>query len=163
MSAIDEVLARNQAFIGEFADAGLRRQPARQIAIVACMDARLNPKDALGLAPGDAHIIRNAGGLITDDVVRSLILSQRLLGTREIMLIHHTDCGMLNLDEAAFAKELTQETGHEPGFSFGSFAHLEGSVRESVKSLANCPFLRHRDAIRGFVYEVESGRLREVV
>ena len=163
MSAIDEVLDRNTAFQEGFADAGLQRPPARRIAIVACMDARLDPKGALGLAPGDAHIIRNAGGVITDDAIRFLVVSQRKLGTREIMLIHHTDCGMLNLDEAAFADEITQETGDKPDFTFHGFADLEGSVRESMQRLQACPFLPHRDAIRGFVYEVESGRLREVV
>jgi carbonic anhydrase len=163
MSAIDEVLARNAAFQEEFANAALQRAPARHIAIVACMDARLDPKGALGLAPGDAHIIRNAGGVITDDAIRSLVVSQRKLGTREIMLIHHTDCGMLNLDEAEFADEITRDTGDKPDFAFHGFANLEDSVRESMQTLLACPFLPHRDAIRGFVYEVESGRLREVV
>ena len=163
MSAIDEVLARNETFAGGFAQADLQRAPARRVAIVACMDARLDPKDALGLAPGDAHIIRNAGGVITDDAVRSLVISQRKLGTREIMLIHHTDCGMLNLDGDAFAEELSQETGARPEFEFCGFADLEGSVRESMQKLVDCPFLPHREVIRGFVYEVDSGRLREVV
>ncbi len=163
MSAIDEVLARNHAFSEGFAHADLQRAPARRIAIVACMDARLDPKDALGLAPGDAHIIRNAGGVVTDDAIRSLVISQRRLGTREIMLIHHTDCGMLNLDEASLAEELAQDAGIEPDFAFHGFANLEGSVRDSMKKLADCPFLPHREAIRGFVYEVESGRLREVI
>ena len=163
MSAIDEVLARNRAFAEGFAHAELKRAPARHIAIVACMDARLDPKEALGLAPGDTHIIRNAGGVVTDDTIRSLVVSQRKLETREIMLIHHTDCGMLNLDEDGLAEELEQETGAKPDFEFKGFDDLEANVRESMQKLKACPFLPHREDIRGFVYEVESGRLREVV
>ena len=163
MSVVDELISNNRRYAASFTGSGLPASPARRLAIVTCMDVRLDVNDLLGLELGEAHIIRNAGGVVTDDVLRSLLLSQRLLGTREIIVVHHTDCGMLNLDEIAFADEITRETGDKPDFAFHGFADLEDSVRESMQRLRDCPFLPHREAIRGFVYEVESGRLREVV
>jgi carbonic anhydrase len=136
--------------------------PARKVAIVACMDARLDPLSVLGLQLGDAHVIRNAGGLITDDEIRSLAISQRLLGTEEVVLIHHTDCGMLGLDDDAFKRQLREEAGSEPPWPPGGFSDLEQDVRESIERVKSSPFIPNRDSVRGYVYEVETGRLREV-
>ena len=136
--------------------------PAREIAIVACMDARLEMGALLGLEEGDAHVIRNAGGVVTDDVIRSITISQRLLGTREVMLIHHTDCGMLTFRDAELKEAIQKETGIRPPFAMEAFPDLEGDVRQSIARINASPFVVHKDAIRGFVYEVETGRLREV-
>lgn len=136
--------------------------PARQVAVVACMDARLPPLDALGLELGDAHVIRNAGGVVTDDVIRSLAISQRKLGTTEIVLIHHTDCGMTTITDEAFAAELEAAAGQPPPFAIGAFDDAEESVRESIRKLQGSPFLASRERIRGYVYDVESGRLAAV-
>lgn len=136
--------------------------PARRIAIVACMDARLPPLDALGLELGDAHVIRNAGGIVTDDVIRSLAISQRKLGTTEIVLVHHTDCGMTTISEEGFAAELEVDAGEPPPFAIGAFADSTESVRQSIRRLEASPFLPSRESIRGYVYDVESGELAEV-
>ena len=136
--------------------------PAKKVAIVACMDARLDPLSVLGLQLGDAHVIRNAGGVITDDEIRSLAISQRLLGTEEVVLIHHTDCGMLGLDDEDFKRRLREDAGTEPPWPPGGFTDLEQDVRDSVERVKSSPFLPNNGSVRGFVYEVETGRLREV-
>jgi carbonic anhydrase len=145
------------------ADEGsLHGPPATGIAVVSCMDARLNLYGLLGLAPGDAHLIRNAGGVVTDDVIRSLTISQRLLGTTEIMLIHHSDCGMLTFTDDEVKAQIEADTAQRPPFALESFPDLDGNVRQSIARVEASPYLPHRDAVRGFVYEVESGRLREI-
>ena len=136
--------------------------PGKQIAIVTCMDARLETGALLGLQEGDAHVIRNAGGVITDDAIRSLTISQRLLGTREIMLIHHTDCGMLTFTDGDLKEKILAETGIRPPFSLEAFSDVDADVRQSLARIKASPFIPHRDDVRGFVYEVESGNLREV-
>jgi carbonic anhydrase len=138
------------------------RAPARKLAVLACMDARLDPAKVLGLAEGDAHVIRNAGGVVSDDALRSLAISQNLLGTEEIILIHHTDCGMLTFTDEEFAAKLEDETGQRPEWRAHAFADLEQNVRDSVERLKSSPFVPRTDKLRGFVYEVETGRLREV-
>jgi carbonic anhydrase len=136
--------------------------PARGVAVVACMDARLDVHKILGLQEGDAHVIRNAGGVITDDEIRSLTISQRLLGTREIILIHHTDCGMLTFTDDELKAQIQEEAGVKPHFPMESFSDLEGDTRQSIARIQHSPFIPHKDAVRGFIYEVETGRLREV-
>lgn len=137
-------------------------RPARKVAVVACMDARLDLFGILGLRPGDAHVIRNAGGVVTDDVIRSLVISQRKLGTEEIVLVHHTDCGMLTFTEDEFRTELEQETGMRPTWAAEAFSDLDADVRNSIHRIRTSPFVPHREHVRGFVYEVETGALREV-
>jgi carbonic anhydrase len=161
MSTSDEPVANNQAYVAPFDKGDLPLAPAKKIAVVACMDARLNVYGVLGLQEGDAHVIRNAGGLVTDDVMRSLAISQALGGTEEIILIHHTDCGMLTL---------TADQFRSPGGDWlkpewvaeSTFSDLETSVRQSIARINASPFIPHKDSIRGFVYEVETGRLRQV-
>jgi carbonic anhydrase len=136
--------------------------PVKEAAIVACMDARLCLESLLGLRPGDAHVMRNAGGIVTDDVLRSLLISQRLLGTREVMLIHHTDCGMMTFSDAALSSEIESQVGVRLPFQLGAFTDLDDNVRHSMERVRTCPFLPFRDAVRGFVYQVDSGRLREI-
>ena len=162
MSAIDEFLGNNTAFAETFDKGDLPLPPAKKVAIVACMDARLNPYPILGLSIGDAHVIRNAGGVITDDEIRSLAISQHLLGTEEIMLIHHTDCGMLTFSDADFAQKLEDETGQRPQWPARSFPDLEEDVRESIRLIKQSPFIPRKDEVRGFVYDVKTGRLAEV-
>jgi len=162
MSAIDTYLDNSAKYSADFSNGNLPMPPARQIAIIACMDARLETGALLGLEDGDAHVIRNAGGVITDDVIRSLTISQRLLGTREIMLIHHTDCGMLTFTDAELKEAIQKETGIRPPFAIDTFSDLEEDIRQSIARINASPFVVHKDAIRGFVYEVETGRLREV-
>ncbi|HZE05103.1 MAG TPA: carbonic anhydrase [Solirubrobacteraceae bacterium] len=162
MSSTDELLANNEAYAASFDKAGLPAPPSRRVAVVACMDARLNVYGALGLTEGEAHVIRNAGGVVTDDVIRSLAISQRLLGTEEIVLMHHTGCGMLSFTDDAFRADIERDTGIRPGWAPEAFADLEGDVHQSIARVRASPFIVHKDAIRGFVYEVESGRLREV-
>jgi carbonic anhydrase len=162
MSAIDDYLANNAKYAADFAKGGLPMPPAKKIAIVACMDARLETGTLLGLEEGDAHVIRNAGGVVTEDVIRSLTISQRLLGTREIMLIHHTDCGMLTFTDAELKESIQEETGIRPSFAMDAFSNLDDDVRQSIARIHASPFVVHKDAIRGFVYEVETGRLRPV-
>jgi carbonic anhydrase len=162
MEAIDELLANNDAFAGSLPAEHLDVHPRRRLAIVTCMDSRLDVFAALGLRDGEAHILRNAGGVITDDVIRSLAVSQRRLGTREVMLIHHTDCGMLTLTDDGFRAELQEATGVAPAFAIESFSDLDADVRQSVLRVRRSLFLLHRDAVRGFVYDVDSHALREV-
>jgi carbonic anhydrase len=139
----------------------MRAQPAKRVAVLACMDARLLPLRVLGLEQGDAHVIRNAGGIVTDDAIRSLAISQRKLGTQEIVLLHHTDCGMAGFTDEDFLTELERETGERPQWSPGAFPDLDGSVRESIRRIRESPFITHKN-VRGFVYSVEDGSLREV-
>ena len=162
MSAIDE-LVRNADSYGESFDRGdLPLPPAKHVAVVACMDARLNPYGLLGLREGDAHVIRNAGGVITDDEIRSLSISQRLLGTEEIMLIHHTDCGMLTFEDDGFRREVQRDTGIKPEWAAEAFDDLEEDVRQSMARIKASPFIPNKQNIRGFVYDVHTGSLREV-
>jgi carbonic anhydrase len=162
MSSTDELLAHNEAYAASFDKADLPLPPARKLAVVACMDARLNVYGALGLQEGDAHVIRNAGGVVTDDTIRSLAISQRLLGTEEIVLIHHTGCGMLTFTDDEFRQSIEQETGVKPQWAAEAFADLDADVRQSIARIEASPFIPRKDAVRGFVYEVETGRLREV-
>jgi carbonic anhydrase len=162
MSVTDELLSNNAAYAEGFTKGDLPMPPARKTAVVACMDARMETGVMLGLKEGDAHVIRNAGGVVTDDVIRSLAISQRLLGTREVVVIHHTDCGMLTFKDEDVARQIAEDTGYRPPFALCAFDDLERDVRESLARIRNSEFLLHRDQVRGFVYEVESGRLREV-
>jgi carbonic anhydrase len=162
MHTIDELFENNQAFAGSQPEVELDVRPRRQLAIVTCMDSRLDVFQALGLQDGEAHILRNAGGVITDDVIRSLAVSQRRLGTREVMLIHHTDCGLLKLTDDGFRAELQEASGIAPTFAIESFTDLDADVRQSILRVRRSPFLPHRDAVRGFVYDVATHRLREV-
>ena len=162
MTVTDELLANNDAYAASFDKGDLPLPPGRKIAVVACMDARLNVYGALGLSEGDAHVIRNAGGVVTDDEIHSLAISQRLLGTEEIVLIHHTDCGMLTFTDDAFKASIQEETGIKPEWAAESFSDLEADVRQSIARIKASPFIPRKEAIRGFIYEVESGRLREV-
>jgi carbonic anhydrase len=162
MSATDELLSNNDAYVAQFDKADLPLPPAKKVAVVACMDARLNVYGALGLSEGDAHVIRNAGGVVTDDEIRSLAISQRLLGTEEIILIHHTDCGMLTFKDDDFKESIERETGIKPEWAAEAFGDLEGDVRQSIARIKASPFIPRKDSIRGFVYEVETGKLREV-
>jgi carbonic anhydrase len=162
MSSTDEVLANNEGYAASFDKADLPLPPARKMAVVACMDARLSVYGALGLQEGDAHVIRNAGGVVSDDVIRSLAISQRLLGTEEIVLIHHTDCGMLTFTDDEFKASIEKDTGIRPEWAAEAFADLDGDVRQSIARIKASPFIPKKDAVRGFVYEVHSGRLREV-
>lgn len=159
---VDRLLANNEAFAAAFDREHLEVEPMLRLAVVACMDSRLDAFAALGLRDGEAHVLRNAGGVITDDVIRSLALSQRKLGTTEIVLIHHTDCGLQKVTDDGFRAELQESTGMAPSFAIESFTDVEGSVRGSIARLRNSPFLLHRDRIRGFVYDVDTGLLREV-
>ncbi|MBV9365170.1 MAG: carbonic anhydrase [Solirubrobacterales bacterium] len=162
MNSTDELLANNEAYAASFDKADLPLPPARRAAVLACMDARLNVYGALGLGEGEAHVIRNAGGVVTDDAIRSLAISQRLLGTEEIILIHHTDCGMLTFTDDEFKRQVERETGIKPEWAVESFSDLDGDVRQSIARIKASPFIPRKDAVRGFVYEVETGRLREV-
>ncbi len=162
MDTIDALLSNNQVFATGLAERHLDVEPQRQLAIVTCMDSRLDVFAALGLGPGEAHVLRNAGGVITDDVIRSLAISQRRLGTREVMLIHHTDCGMQKITDDGFRMELQETTGVSPAFAIESFKDVEGDVRQSILRVRRSPFLPHREVVRGFVYDVDSHRLREV-
>ncbi|MHB1244778.1 MAG: beta-class carbonic anhydrase [Gaiellaceae bacterium] len=162
MSVIDELLENNRAYADGLVEQHLDLRPARALAIVTCMDSRLNVFAALGLRDGDAHVLRNAGGVITDDAIRSLAISQRLLGTREIMLVHHTDCGMQKLTDDGFRAELQADTGLAPAFAIESFTDLDADVRQSIRRVRRSPFLLHTDRVRGFVYDVDTHRLREV-
>ena len=162
MSVTDELLQNNAAYAEAFKKGDLPLPPAKGVAVVACMDARLDVHKILGLGEGDAHVIRNAGGVITDDEIRSLTISQRLLGTREIVLIHHTDCGMLTFSDEELRAQIHEEVGMKPHFSMESFSDLEEDVRQSIARIQHSPFIPHKDAVRGFIYEVETGRLREV-
>ena len=162
MSITDDLLENARQYTASFDKGDLPLPPARHIAVVACMDARLNPYGLLGLSEGDAHVIRNAGGVITAGELRSLAISQRLLGTKEIVLIHHTDCGMLTFTDDAFKASIHEETGIKPSWSAEAFSDLDADVRQSIARIQADPFIPHKDAVRGFVYDVTSGELREV-
>ena len=162
MTATDELLANNEAYAAAFGGL-LPLPPARQLAVVACMDARLNVYGLLGLAEGEAHVIRNAGGAVTDDTIRSLAISQRLLGTREIILIHHTECGMLTFTDDGFRAAIEEETGIRPPWAAEAFSDLDEDVRQSMNRIKTSPFVPHTDEVRGFVFDVATGRLTEVV
>jgi carbonic anhydrase len=162
MSVTDELLRNNEAYAASFDKGHLAMPPTKRVAVVACMDARLQPNRILGLEEGEAHVIRNAGGVITDDEIRSLAISQRLLGTEEIILMHHTDCGMLTFTDEDFRRAVQEEVGIKPHWTTEAFADLEDDVRQSIARIKASPFIPHKDNVRGFIYEVETGRLREV-
>ena len=162
MSTIDQLLRGNEEFAAQLPERHLDVRPSRKLAIVTCMDSRLDVFAALGLGNGEAHVLRNAGGVITDDVIRSLAISQRLLGTREVMLIHHTDCGMEKLSDDGFRAELQEETGLAPSFAVESFGDVDADVRQSILRVRRSAFIPNRDSVRGFVYDVDSHRLREI-
>jgi carbonic anhydrase len=162
MGVVDELLANNRAFAGSLPAKHLDVEPARRLAIVTCMDSRLDVFAALGLDSGEAHVLRNAGGVVTDDVIRSLAVSQRRLGTREVMVVHHTDCGMQKISDDGFRAELQEATGIAPAFAIESFVDVDADVRQSVLRVRHSPFLPHRDLVRGFVYDVDTHALREV-
>ncbi|MFT2015433.1 beta-class carbonic anhydrase [Streptomyces sp. 796.1] len=161
MSVTDEYLTNNATYAATFSGP-LPLPPSRHVAVVACMDARLNVYAALGLKEGEAHVIRNAGGAVTENEIRSLAISQRLLGTREIVLIHHTDCGMLTFTDDAFRQQIEEETGIRPAWAAEAFDDVERDVRQSVRRIKASPFVPHTDQVRGFVFDVATGRLNEV-
>jgi carbonic anhydrase len=162
MSATDQLLANNESYAATFDKGDLPIPPAKKVAVVACMDARLNVHALLGLEVGDAHIIRNAGGVVTDDEIRSLAISQRLLGTEEIVLIHHTDCGMLTFTDDGFKADIEADTGIRPPWAAEAFGDLDADVRQSIARIKASPFVPQKDSVRGFVYDVHTGKLREV-
>ena len=162
MSVTDELLQNAEQYAEQFDRGDLPLPPAKGVAVLACMDARLNPCGILGLSEGDAHVIRNAGGVVTDDEIRSIAISQRLLGTKEIILIHHTDCGMLTFTDDAFKRQIQDDTGIKPQWSAEAFDDLEGDVRQSIARIKASPFIPNKDNVRGFVYDVKTGRLDEV-
>src|ERR671919_903333 len=155
MTVADEFFKNNERYAAGFGKGDLAMAPARQVAIVACMDARLDPARSLGLEEGDAHVVRNAGGVVTDDAIRSLAISQRLLGTEEIVLIHHTDCGMLSFKDDEFRQSLREEVGVEPEWSAEAFSDLDEDVRQSIARIEASPFIPRKHSVRGFVYEME--------
>jgi carbonic anhydrase len=162
VSHADQLVQNNRAYASKFAMGHLSHRPARPVAIVTCMDCRLDVHRALGLEEGEVHVIRNAGGVVTDDVIRSLLISQRLLGTREVLVIHHTNCGMLSFSDDGLKRQIEADTGMRPPFALEAFPDLEGDVRQSIKRIEASPFVPHRDQVRGFVYDVGSGALKEV-
>jgi carbonic anhydrase len=162
MSATDDLLKNNEQYVANFSKGDTPLPPARGVAVVACMDARLHVSAILGLQVGDAHIIRNAGGVVTDDAIRSLVISQRLLGTKEIILIHHSDCGMVTFSDDAVKAQIKEETGIRPSFSLEAFPDSADDVRQSIARIKASPFIPHRDNVRGFVYDVATGKLNEV-
>ena len=162
MTVTDELLRNNAEFAGSFGNGDLPMPPGKQLAVVACMDARLNVYALLGLREGEAHVIRNAGGVVSDDVLRSLVISQRLLGTREVILVHHTDCGMLTFTDDAVKADIEADVGLRPHFALEAFSDLERDIRQSIARIKASPFVPNKDSIRGFVYDVRSGALQEV-
>ena len=162
MPVTDELVRNNQSYAQGFDQGDLPIPPAKRVAVLACMDARLDVHKILGLSEGDAHVIRNAGGVVSEDAIRSLVISQRLLGTEEIVLIHHTDCGMLTFSDDEVKKQIEEATGIRPHFALEAFSDLEQDVRQSIARIQHNPFIVHKGEVRGFVYEVDSGRLREV-
>jgi carbonic anhydrase len=162
VTVTDDLLRNNERYAEGFDKGDLPMPPGKGVAVVACMDARLDVYRMLGLEEGDAHVIRNAGGVITDDEIRSLLISQRLLGTTEIILIHHTDCGMLTFTDDEVKAQIQADVGIKPDFALEAFSDLEENVRRSIVRITESPFIPHKDSVRGFVYEVETGRLREV-
>jgi carbonic anhydrase len=162
VSSTDAYVANAERYAASFDKGDLPMPPGKHTAVVACMDARLNPYGILGLSEGDSHVIRNAGGVVTEDVIRSLVISQRLLGTNEIILIHHSDCGMLTFRDDEVKAQIETDTGIRPSFALEAFDDLDADVRQSIARIKASPFVPVKDSIRGFVYEVETGRLREV-
>jgi carbonic anhydrase len=161
MSVTDELIANNATYVEGFSGP-LPLPPSKHVAVVACMDARINVYGVLGLNEGEAHVIRNAGGVITEDEIRSLAISQRLLGTEEIILIHHTDCGMLTFTDDGFKKSIQDEVGVKPSWSAETFDDLDTDVRQSIARIRNSPFIPKKDSVRGFVFDVATGKLNEV-
>ena len=162
MTVTDELLKNNAEFIRSFSNGDLPMPPGKGLAVVACMDARLNVYALLGLSEGEAHVIRNAGGVVTEDVIRSLAISQHLLGTSEIILVHHTDCGMLTFTDDEVKADIESKTGLRPHFALEAFSDLESDIRQSIARIKHSPFVLHKDRVRGFVYDVRSGALQEV-
>jgi carbonic anhydrase len=162
MSATDDAVRNNESYAAGFDKGQLPLPPAKKLTVVACMDARLHVSKILGLNEGDAHVIRNAGGAVTDDAIRSLAISQRLLGTEEVILIHHTDCGMLTFTDEAVKAQIQKDTGIRPPFALEAFSNLEDDVRQSIARIKASPFVPKKDRVRGFVYDVKTGRLNEV-
>ncbi len=162
MSVTDDLVRNNDAYASSFQKGDLPLPPAKKLAVVACMDARLDVHKILGIQEGDAHVIRNAGGAVTDDAIRSLAISQRLLGTKEIILIHHTDCGMLTFKDEDVKKQIEKETGLRPAFALEAFSDLDQDVKQSIARIKASPFIPNKSSVRGFVYDVRSGRLNEV-
>ena len=162
MSVTDDLVRNNDAYVRSFKKGDLPLPPAKHVAVLACMDARLDVHKILGLQEGDAHVIRNAGGAATDDAIRSLAISQRLLGTKEIILIHHSDCGMLTFHDDDIKRKIEDETGIRPAFAFEAFSDLDEDVRQSIARIKASPFVPNKSSIRGFVYDVRNGRLNEV-
>jgi carbonic anhydrase len=162
MSVSDDLVRNNESYAGSFKKGDLPLPPAKHVAVVACMDARLDVHKILGLQEGDAHVIRNAGGAVTDDVIRSLAISQRLLGTKEIILIHHSDCGMLTFKDDDLKKKIESEVGIRPAFALEAFSDLDDDVRQSIARIKASPFVPNKSSIRGFVYDVRTGKLNEV-
>ena len=162
MSFTDTLVRNNDSYSRSFAKGSLPMHPAKPVAVLACMDARLDVHKILGIEEGDAHVIRNAGGVATEDAIRSLVISQRLLGTQEIMLIHHTDCGMLTFKDDDVKAQIESEVGIRPSFALEAFDHLEGDVKQSIARILASPFIPVKTSVRGFVYDVKTGRLSEV-
>ena len=162
MTATDDLLANAERYTEGFDRGSLAMPPAKRVAVLACMDARVNPYGLLGLTEGDAHVIRNAGGVVTDDAIRSLAISQRLLGTEEIILIHHTDCGMLTFKDDDFRRQIQQDTGIKPEWAAEAFGDLEEDVRQSLRRIEASPFVTRHESLRGFVFDVATGKLTEV-
>ena len=162
MSSTDDLLENARAYAESFDNGEVPLRPARKVAVLACMDSRMDLVGLLGLELGDAHMIRNAGGVVTDDAIRSLAISQRMLGTREIVLLHHTDCGMLTFSDDEFKRSLLDETGIKPAWAVEAFDDLDEDVRQSLARIQASPFIPHKDSVRGFVYDVHTGELREV-
>jgi carbonic anhydrase len=162
MTVTDELLRNNAEFARSFSNGDLPMPPGKHLAVVACMDARLNVYALLGLREGEAHVIRNAGGVVSDDVLRSLVISQRLLGTREVVLVHHTDCGMLTFTDDAVKADIEADVGLRPHFALEAFSDLERDIRQSIARIKASPFVPNKDAVRGFIYDVRSGALQEV-
>ena len=162
MSATDELLRNSERYAAAFDKGDLPMPPSKPVVVVACMDARLNPYGVLGLREGDVHVVRNAGGVVTDDVIRSVTISQRLLGTREIVLIHHTDCGMLTFRDDEVKAQIQADVGIRPPFALEAFPDPDEDVRQSIARIKASPFIPHKDGVRGFIYDVKTGRLHEV-
>ena len=162
MSTTDQLLDNAGRYAADFDKGSLAMPPGRKVAVLACMDARINPYGLLGLSEGDAHVIRNAGGVVTSDAIRSLAISQRLLGTEEVILIHHTDCGMLTFSDDDFRRQVQEDTGIKPEWAAEAFPDMDEDVRQSIARIKASPFIPHKDRVRGFVYDVHDGSLREV-
>ncbi len=162
MTVTDSLLENNERYAKLFEKGNLPLPPAKRVAVLACMDARLDVHKILGLQEGDAHVIRNAGGAVTDDAIRSLLISQRLLGTDEVVLIHHTDCGMLTFTDDDVKKKIQSEVGIRPSFALEAFPNLEEDVRQSIARIKTSAFIQRKDKVRGFIYDVKTGRLNEV-